>query len=174
MTDRYEKYSSSPWYTFNHRVKYKVDLQSLFGLHVHSCTHWLHETRNSPRIWAHIRGHYWSANINDISLWSPACNVLYLLLRATPLYGSLPLVFILMGTPYSWAKTNKKACYKSQPAKISHTFLLRTLTIRYLWKILFVTEYFILTNTFNKYSGTLEFMLLKFRFYMYKGHNKEN
>ncbi len=26
----------------------------------------------TPRIWAHIRGHYWSAKIDDISLWPPA------------------------------------------------------------------------------------------------------
>ncbi len=25
----------------------------------------------SPRIWAHIRGRYWSAKIDDISLWPP-------------------------------------------------------------------------------------------------------
>jgi hypothetical protein len=31
----------------------ELDLQSLFGLHVHSCSHWL-RPRN-PRIWAHIR-----------------------------------------------------------------------------------------------------------------------
>jgi hypothetical protein len=28
----------------NHRLNIELDLQSLFGLHVHSCTHWLHET----------------------------------------------------------------------------------------------------------------------------------
>ncbi len=27
-----------------------------------------------PRIWAHIRGRYWSAKIYDISLWPPVCN----------------------------------------------------------------------------------------------------
>jgi len=27
-----------------------------------------------PRIWAHIRGRYWLAKIDDISLWPPACN----------------------------------------------------------------------------------------------------
>ncbi len=49
------------------------DLQSLFGLHVHSCTH-LAETPQppSPRNWAHIRGRYWSAKIDDISLWPPS------------------------------------------------------------------------------------------------------
>jgi hypothetical protein len=25
----------------SHRLNMEVDLQSLFGLHVHSCTHWL-------------------------------------------------------------------------------------------------------------------------------------
>ncbi len=50
----------------------KLDLLSLFGLHAHSCTHWL-RPRNSPNplIWAHIRGRYWLANIVDISLWPP-------------------------------------------------------------------------------------------------------
>jgi hypothetical protein len=47
-----------------------LDLQSLFGLHVHTCTHWL-RPRNppppSPRIGTHIRGRYWSAKIDDIS-----------------------------------------------------------------------------------------------------------
>jgi hypothetical protein len=34
-----------------------LDLQSLYGHHVHSCTHWLRpRNRNPPpRIWAHIR-----------------------------------------------------------------------------------------------------------------------
>jgi hypothetical protein len=53
----------------------ELDLQSLFGLHVHSCTHWLRH-RNPPppfpRIWTHIRGRYWSAKIDDISLRPPA------------------------------------------------------------------------------------------------------
>ncbi len=42
-----------------HRLNMEIDLQSLFGLHVHSCYHWL-RTRNPPppRIWA--RGRYWS------------------------------------------------------------------------------------------------------------------
>jgi hypothetical protein len=41
------------------RLNMELDLQSLFGLHVHSCTRWL-RPRNAapppPRIWAHIRG----------------------------------------------------------------------------------------------------------------------
>jgi hypothetical protein len=32
---------------FHHRLNMELDLQSLFGLHVHSCTHWL-KPRNSP------------------------------------------------------------------------------------------------------------------------------
>ena len=56
---------------------------------VHSCTHWL-RTRNSttpsPRIWAHIRGRYWSAKIDDISLFTfhhmrrlsfPSCEAIF-------------------------------------------------------------------------------------------------
>jgi hypothetical protein len=53
---------------------YLVDLQSLFGLHVHSCTHWLRpcDTPAPFRIWAHIRVRFWSAKIDDISVWPPA------------------------------------------------------------------------------------------------------
>jgi hypothetical protein len=49
----------------------ELDLQSLFGLHVLSCTHWLRPRNPTPppRIWAHIQGRYWSAKIDDISLW---------------------------------------------------------------------------------------------------------
>ncbi len=51
----------------------ELDLQSLFGL---MCTAvligWDPATspppHPSPRIWAHIRGRYWSAKIDDISL----------------------------------------------------------------------------------------------------------
>ncbi len=48
----------------------ELDLQSLFGLHVDSCTHWLrpHNLSPSQRIWAHIRELYWSAKIDDVSL----------------------------------------------------------------------------------------------------------
>jgi hypothetical protein len=51
------------------RKNMEIDLQSLFGLHVHSCTHWLipRNPHPPPRIWAHVRGRYWSAKI-DISL----------------------------------------------------------------------------------------------------------
>ncbi len=45
-------------------------IQSSFRLHVHSCTHWL-RLRISPRILAHKRERYWSAKIDDISLWPP-------------------------------------------------------------------------------------------------------
>jgi hypothetical protein len=47
----------------------ELDLQSLLiGLHVHSCTHWLRPQNPPPCIWAHIRGRYWSAKIDDVSL----------------------------------------------------------------------------------------------------------
>jgi hypothetical protein len=46
----------------------KLDLQSLFGLHLHSCTHRLGpRTPPPPCIWVQIRGRYWSAKIDDIS-----------------------------------------------------------------------------------------------------------
>ncbi len=58
-----------------HRLNVELDLQSLFGLHAHSFTHWLRPRNTppppSPRIWAHIRGRSWSAKIDDISLWPP-------------------------------------------------------------------------------------------------------
>ncbi len=58
-----------------HRLNMELDLQCLFGLHVYTvqmCS--LAETPHPPplpRIWAHIRGRYWSAKIDDISLWPP-------------------------------------------------------------------------------------------------------
>jgi hypothetical protein len=39
-----------------HRLNMVLDLQSVFWLHVHSCTDWL-RPRN-PRIWARIGGPY--------------------------------------------------------------------------------------------------------------------
>ncbi len=36
-----------------HRLIMELDLQSVFGLHVHSCTHWLRPNTPTPRIWAH-------------------------------------------------------------------------------------------------------------------------
>ncbi len=36
----------------------ELDLQSVFGLHVHSCTQWLRPPNPHPRSWAHIRGRY--------------------------------------------------------------------------------------------------------------------
>ncbi len=52
----------------------ELDLQSLFGLHVHSCTHWL-RPRNPPPphlgSYVYVRGRHWSAKIDDISLWLP-------------------------------------------------------------------------------------------------------
>ncbi len=56
------------------RLKMELDLLSSFGLHVHSFTHWLRPRKPHPtppppfRLWAHKRGGYWSAKINDISL----------------------------------------------------------------------------------------------------------
>jgi hypothetical protein len=44
---------------------------------------WVPAGRNPPspstRIWAHMRGRYWSAKIDDISLWPPVsnCKILY-------------------------------------------------------------------------------------------------
>jgi hypothetical protein len=50
-----------------HRLNMKLDLHSFFGL---LCTAVLigKDTTTPPRIWAHIRGRYWSAKIDDVSL----------------------------------------------------------------------------------------------------------
>ncbi len=57
----------------------ELDLLSLFVLHVHSCTHWL-RPRNlpPPHLGSYIRGRYWSAKIDVISLCSPG-STLYML-----------------------------------------------------------------------------------------------
>ncbi len=54
----------------DHRLNMELDLQSLFGL-LWTAVFIGWETLPlppSPRIWAHIRGRYWSAKIDDISL----------------------------------------------------------------------------------------------------------
>ncbi len=63
---------ASTWFlSWFRRLNMELRLQSFFGLHVHSCAHWL-RPRNPPSpIWAHIRGGFWSAKIDDISLWPP-------------------------------------------------------------------------------------------------------
>jgi hypothetical protein len=52
-----------------HRLNIELDIRSLFGLlYTAACRHWL-RPRNSPpphpRIWAHIRGCYWSMVSQD-------------------------------------------------------------------------------------------------------------
>ncbi len=59
-----------------YRLNMEVDLQSLFGLHIPWCAqlYSLAETPqlpSSPRIRTRIRGRYWSAKIDDISLQPP-------------------------------------------------------------------------------------------------------
>jgi hypothetical protein len=57
----------------SNRLNMELDLQSLFGLQVHSCTHWLRH-RNPPpppAIWYLKRGRYWLAKIDDISFVTP-------------------------------------------------------------------------------------------------------
>jgi hypothetical protein len=50
---------------FDHRLNMELDLQNFFGILYTAETPQLHPCR---RIWAHIRGCYWSAKIDDISL----------------------------------------------------------------------------------------------------------
>jgi hypothetical protein len=60
----------------HHRLNLRLDLQSLFGLHVVQ----LYSVAETPppRIWAHIRGRQWSAKIDDISLLNTDLNGRYL------------------------------------------------------------------------------------------------
>ncbi len=57
-----------------HRLSMEVDLQNLFGHHVHSCTHWL-RPRNSPSPFPPYLDSYTRAllvnQIDDNCLWPP-------------------------------------------------------------------------------------------------------
>ncbi len=59
---------------WNHRLNMELDLQSLFWPLCTAVPHWQRPRNRSPqplpppRIWAQIRGRYWSAKIDDISL----------------------------------------------------------------------------------------------------------
>ncbi len=59
-----------------HRLNMELDILSLFAwapCAVHYCNHWLRPRKPPPPpAGAHIRGHYWSAMIDDISLGPPA------------------------------------------------------------------------------------------------------
>jgi hypothetical protein len=47
-----------------HRSNMELDLQSLFGLHVHSCIHWLGPRIPPPLVFGLIcKAAYWSAKI---------------------------------------------------------------------------------------------------------------
>ncbi len=52
-----------------HRLNIELDLQNLFGLNVHSCTHWLRAHKSPPPEFGLIYDYYWSAEIDDISVW---------------------------------------------------------------------------------------------------------
>jgi hypothetical protein len=45
----------------------------IYGLHVYSCTDWLRSRIPPPlpRIWALLRGRYWSGKIDNIFFWPP-------------------------------------------------------------------------------------------------------
>jgi hypothetical protein len=93
------------WSVLGPRLNIELDLQSLFGLHVHSCNHWLRPPQHPPplpRIWAHIRGRYRSAKIANISL-RPLC-----ILNSVP--GANEWVCSLKGTwpGLSWASAVTK------------------------------------------------------------------
>ncbi len=60
---KYTSYNTVDW---KQRVIMELDLQIFWGLYVHSRTH-TGETLQPPslRIWAHMRGRYWPAKIDD-------------------------------------------------------------------------------------------------------------
>ncbi len=55
---------------WRHRLNMELDLQSLFGLDVTWCSHWLRPRNPSPPLAFGLtyEGRYWSAKIDDISL----------------------------------------------------------------------------------------------------------
>ncbi len=55
-------------YLYNHRLDMELDLQSLFGLHVHSCAHWLRPHNSRPPHSGSFTRALLSAKIDDISL----------------------------------------------------------------------------------------------------------
>jgi hypothetical protein len=89
----------------------ELALQSLFGLHVQSCTHWLRPCNPLPssRIWTRIRGRYWSAKIDDIHLFVTPC------LGSSAYLISPPEIRILTA---NWQLVNEMALYVT--AKDSH------------------------------------------------------
>jgi hypothetical protein len=71
----FDRFSHLDGYIFvrlTHSLNMELDLKSLFGLQPPCAQLYsLAETPQlppSPRIWAHKRGRYWSAKIDDISL----------------------------------------------------------------------------------------------------------
>jgi hypothetical protein len=65
--------SEGPCNSLGHTEGYKYGVRSskFIWAHEYSCTRSLAETPQlppPPRMWAHIRGRYWSAKIDDISL----------------------------------------------------------------------------------------------------------
>ncbi len=74
------------YFRLHHRLNMEIELQSVFGLHVHSCSHcW--DLPPSPRFWAHIRERYWSVKIENISLFVTSLGTPFLE-RAKSLYGT--------------------------------------------------------------------------------------
>ncbi len=64
------------------------------------CTHWLETPQPlpTPRILAHIRGRYWSAKIDNISLWSPQLepiSKIEILKCRVPVSNTLRNIFVL-------------------------------------------------------------------------------
>ncbi len=61
------------WPSEAYRLNMESDLQSLFAgsMCIAVLIGWDPVNPPPPRIWAHIRGRYWSAKIDDISFWPP-------------------------------------------------------------------------------------------------------
>jgi hypothetical protein len=87
-----------------HMFNMELDLQSLFGPHVYSCTHWLRPRTlpPTPRSWAHIRGRYWSDKIDDISCDPLPCIARLWGLSQCPLHLHDTLYVHIVWLEFSW------------------------------------------------------------------------
>ncbi len=65
-------------YSLEHNLQYRINNNYFLGAHVYSRTHWLGHCNFPPplpHIWAHIRGRYWPAKIDNISLLPPIVSI---------------------------------------------------------------------------------------------------
>ncbi len=75
---------------------------------------WDTATPPSPRLWAHVRGCYWSAKIDDISLWPPVSAILFQVMITHPTLQQprttelAPSTCILRGKSFHYNNVNSQ------------------------------------------------------------------